>query len=62
LCGSFGIATCNARGLRAFLESKAQFANWIKDLIEQYGFEEGKGFRSNLSKSRYRPRRLRGRF
>jgi len=42
--GKDAIPTCNARDLHEFLESKAQFADWIKDRIEQYGFEEGKDY------------------
>lgn len=32
---------CNARDLHAFLEVGRDFSTWIKDRIEQYGFEEG---------------------
>ncbi|AKH38167.1 MULTISPECIES: antA/AntB antirepressor family protein [Nitrosomonas] len=32
------IQLCNARDLHQFLESQQQFANWIKNRIEQYGF------------------------
>lgn len=34
----------NARGLWQFLESKQEFANWIKDLIQKYDFIEGQDF------------------
>lgn len=34
----------NARGLWQFLESKQEFANWIKDLIQKYDFIEGVDF------------------
>lgn len=36
--------TCNARDLWAFVESKQQFADWIKSRIEKYGFVEGEDF------------------
>lgn len=39
-----GIKTVNARDLHAFIESKQQFADWIKARIEQYGFVEGADF------------------
>ncbi len=38
------IQTVNARDLHAFLESKQQFADWIKARIEQYGFVENQDF------------------
>lgn len=34
------IPSVNARELHEFLESKRDFSTWIKDRIEQYGFEE----------------------
>lgn len=34
------IQTVNARELHAFLGSKREFANWIKDRINQYEFIE----------------------
>ena len=45
----------NARDLWKFLESKQEFANWIKDRIEKYRFVEGKDFLINFSKSLGRP-------
>lgn len=39
-----GIKTVNARDLHSFIESKQQFADWIKARIEQYGFVEGADF------------------
>ena len=39
-----GIKTVNARDLHAFIESKQQFADWIKARIDQYGFVEGADF------------------
>lgn len=36
----------NARELHAFLESKRQFANWIQDRIEKYGFTDGEDYTS----------------
>ena len=41
----------DARTLYSFLESKQEFANWIKPFIEDYGFIEGRDFLTNLSKS-----------
>lgn len=35
---------CNARDLHAFLQIGRDFSNWIKNRIEQYGFEEGNDF------------------
>ena len=43
--------TVNARELHAFLQSKQEFANWIKNRIEQYGFVENQDFLTILSKS-----------
>ncbi|MGR6980311.1 antA/AntB antirepressor family protein [Testudinibacter sp. P27/CKL/0425] len=34
----------NARDLHRFLESKRQFANWIKSKIDRYGFKQGEDF------------------
>lgn len=39
-----GIKTVNARDLHEFLENKRQFADWIKQRIEQYGFNENLDF------------------
>ena len=36
--------SADARCLHKFLESKQQFADWIKNRIEKYGFEEGTDF------------------
>lgn len=36
----------NARDLHAFLESKQEFANWIKSRIKDYGFIENQDFTS----------------
>jgi anti-repressor protein len=41
-----GIETVNARELHEFLESKRQFADWIKKRIEIYGFYENKDYYS----------------
>lgn len=38
------VQTVNARELYAFLESKQEFANWIRNRIEQYSFVEGRDF------------------
>lgn len=42
------IQLCNARDLHHSLESQQQFANWIKNRIEQYGFTEGDDYLINL--------------
>ncbi|QVE21115.1 antA/AntB antirepressor family protein [Phocoenobacter atlanticus subsp. cyclopteri] len=34
----------NARDLHSFLESKKEFANWIKERIKQYEFKKGKDY------------------
>jgi phage anti-repressor protein len=39
-CGNL-IETVDARELHAFLESRQEFASWIKKRIEKYGFAEG---------------------
>lgn len=41
-----GKKAVNARELHAFLESKQEFANWIKGRIEKYGFVENQDFES----------------
>lgn len=38
------VATCNARDLWQFVESRQEFSNWIKGRIEKYGFVEGEDF------------------
>ena len=38
------VETVNARELHEFLESKRQFADWIKNRIEQYDFVENQDF------------------
>lgn len=40
---------CNARDLHATLESGQEFANWIKNRIEQYGFTDGEDYLIKLS-------------
>lgn len=39
-----GKRAVNARELHDFLESKQEFANWIKNRIEKYGFVENQDF------------------
>ena len=46
-----GKKVVSARELHEKLESKQEFANWIKGRIEKYGFEENKDFLIILSKS-----------
>ena len=38
------VQTCNARDLWEFVESRAQFADWIKGRVEKYGFVEGEDY------------------
>lgn len=38
------VQTCNARDLWQFVESRQEFANWIKGRIDKYGFTEGEDF------------------
>jgi len=42
--GASVVQTVNARDLHAFLESKRQFADWIKERIQQYSFVENQDF------------------
>lgn len=39
-----GWKAVSARMLHAFLESKQEFANWIKNRIDKYGFIENQDF------------------
>ena len=43
----------NARDLHVFLQSKQEFATWIKNRIEKYRFTEAEDFLINLSKSTF---------
>jgi hypothetical protein len=38
------VQTVNARELHAFLEVGKDFSTWVKDRIEQYGFNENSDF------------------
>lgn len=42
--GGQTVQTVNARELHAYLESKQEFANWIKGRIDQYSFVEEQDF------------------
>lgn len=42
--GTNDVQAVNARDLHAFLEVGKDFSNWIKNRIEQYGFERGRDF------------------
>lgn len=42
--GENGEQLVNARELHEFLENKRQFADWIKQRIEQYGFKENEDY------------------
>jgi anti-repressor protein len=46
-----GKSVVSARDLHGFLESKQEFANWIKGRIEKYGFVEQEDFLIILSKT-----------
>jgi len=45
------IKSVNARDLHSFLGSRQEFAHWIKDRINQYGFNQGQDFLIKLSKT-----------
>ena len=45
------VETVSARELHEFLGSKQEFANWIKNRIEKYGFIENHDFLITLSKT-----------
>ena len=45
------IKTVNARELHAFLESRQEFANWIKSRIADFGFIDDQDFLTILSKT-----------
>jgi phage anti-repressor protein len=45
------VQLCDARDLHKFIESQQEFANWIKNRIDDYGFVENQDFLIILSKS-----------
>ncbi len=45
------VNSVNARELHVELESKREFATWIKERIEKFAFMEGEDFLTNLSKT-----------
>ena len=45
------VETVNARELHAFLESRQEFANWIKSRIADFGFIDNQDFLTILSKT-----------
>ena len=45
------VETVSARELHSFLESKQEFANWIKNRISEYDFIENQDFLITLSKT-----------
>ena len=45
------VQTVNARGLHEFLESRQEFANWIKSRIADFGFIDNQDFLTILSKT-----------
>ena len=42
--GGEDIQTCNARDLHAFLKVKARFNDWIRNRVEDFGFQENQDF------------------
>ena len=46
----------DARRLHEWLGHKRMFAHWIKDRIEDYGFQEGSDFLPIVAKTKGRPR------
>jgi uncharacterized protein HI_1422 len=51
------VQLCNARDLHAFLESKSQYANWIKDRINEYGFIQDEDYLVITERTNGRPRK-----
>ena len=51
------VQLCNARDLHAFLESKCQYANWIKDRINEYGFIQDEDYLVITERTNGRPRK-----
>ncbi len=45
------VQTVDGRTLHTFLEVQSDFRNWIKNRIEEYGFEDDKDFRSFFSET-----------
>lgn len=42
----------NGRDLHTFLESKQEFANWMKDRIKRYGFVKNEDFHGLIKLSK----------
>ena len=42
--GGETVQTCNARDLHAFLKVKARFNDWIRNRVEDFGFQENQDF------------------
>ena len=51
------VQLCNARDLHAFLESKCQYANWIKNRINEYGFIQDEDYLVITERTNGRPRK-----
>ncbi|MDC4234234.1 antA/AntB antirepressor family protein [Pasteurella multocida] len=51
------IQLCNARELHAFVESKREYATWIKDRITDYGFIENEDYIIVTERTNGRPRK-----
>lgn len=49
--GQQSVQTVDGRTLHTFLEVRTRFNDWIVSRIEEYGFEEGKDFRSFFSET-----------
>jgi len=49
--GTTTVPSVDARHLHQLLEVQHQFRDWIKNRIEEYGFEDGKDFREFFSES-----------
>ncbi|HHF1728057.1 TPA: antA/AntB antirepressor family protein [Haemophilus influenzae] len=51
------VQLCNARGLHAFVESKQEYATWIKNRINEYGFIQDEDYLVITERTNGRPRK-----
>ncbi|CDF99494.1 antA/AntB antirepressor family protein [Avibacterium paragallinarum] len=51
------VQLCNARELHAFVESKRQYGDWIKDRISDYGFVQNEDYIIVTERTNGRPRK-----
>lgn len=51
------VQLCNARELHTFLESKREYATWIKDRISDYGFIQDEDYIVTTERTAGRPRK-----